>query len=103
VSSRGQGRWVLRPPPTDGVPSKFLDPETVDPFGPVAAGSLRKLQAVSTKRKAGSAQRKADPLHFDSRLLLFPYLLPPTVAGSCGFSRFVLAALRPSAGAVKGP
>jgi hypothetical protein len=39
----------------------------------------------------------------DSGLLLFPYLLPPAVAGSCGFSRFVLAASWPSAGAVKRP
>ena len=37
MSSRGQGRGVLRPPPTDGVPSKFLDPEGVEPFGPARA------------------------------------------------------------------
>jgi hypothetical protein len=30
MSSRGQGRGALRPPPTtDGVPSKFLDPVEV--------------------------------------------------------------------------
>jgi len=34
MSSRGQGRGVLRPPPTDCVPSKFLDPGGVEPFGP---------------------------------------------------------------------
>ena len=37
MSSRGQGRGVLRPPPTDCVPSKFLDPERVEPFGPARA------------------------------------------------------------------
>ena len=61
MSSRGQGRGVLRPPPTGCVPSKILDPGEVEPFGPAAAGSLKKIQAVSTKQKAGSARQKADP------------------------------------------
>jgi hypothetical protein len=34
MSSRGQGRGVLRPPPTDCVPSKFPDPGGVEPFVP---------------------------------------------------------------------
>jgi hypothetical protein len=34
--------------------------------GPAAAGSLKKIQGVSTKRKAGSAQQKAAPLHSGS-------------------------------------
>jgi len=37
--------------------------------GPAAAASLKKIQAVSTKRKAESAPQKADPLHSGSRLL----------------------------------
>jgi hypothetical protein len=31
------------------VPSKFLDPERVEPFRAAAVGSLKKIQAVSTK------------------------------------------------------
>ena len=37
MNSRGQGRGGLRPPPTDGVPSKILDPEGVEPFGSARA------------------------------------------------------------------
>jgi hypothetical protein len=33
MSSRGQGRAVLRPPPTDCIPRKFPDPEGVERFG----------------------------------------------------------------------
>jgi hypothetical protein len=33
---------------------------------PGAAGSPKDIQGVSTKRKAGSAQRKPDPLHSGS-------------------------------------
>jgi hypothetical protein len=36
---------------------------------PAAAGPLKKIQAVSTKPKAGSTQQKADPLHPASSLL----------------------------------
>jgi len=69
MSSRGQGRGVLRPLPTDCVPSKILDPGGVEPFGLATTGSLKKLHAVRTKRMAGRALQKADPLHSDFCLL----------------------------------
>jgi hypothetical protein len=41
-----------------------------------AAGSLKKIQAVRTKRKAGSAQQKADPLRSGSWLLTSAFPIP---------------------------
>ena len=89
MSSRGQGRGVLRPPPTGCVPSKILDPGGVEPFGLPAGGSLKEIEAASTKRKAESARQNAGPLHSDSRLLAFqPHAAQAeqsTITGCPGF------------------
>jgi len=45
MGSRGQGHGGLCPPPTDYVPSRFPDPEGVEPFAP--PGPRRFLRAVS--------------------------------------------------------
>ena len=54
MSSRGQGRAVLRPPPTDRMPSKFLDPERVEPStGGPRRGGIAKEDAGGKHKAEG--------------------------------------------------